>query len=304
MESLKILAFFLCISVWHPKIDVAESNARFFFPNCIQAKLPHIVKDKNPVKAGKVQQVKTLKVAAIALATVDGLVDANYQRALRLTEIAEENHPDIILLPEAFAAGYPGNDLSLYAETFQTSKYLRDFRNRSLQYNCMIVLGFLEKIPEGVRNAVVIFDRGETVGIHYKSSLWADNKRPYRDEKRLLIPGKGMEVFKTRFGRMGLLTCYENMIEENWDSLQGKVDFVVSPYNCEGDPAQHNIKGSRKINVPSIWADRVGTVYCGQGCYTSNPGTAGMVNEVGTVLFKSPVGIEKVVTGTIKLKPL
>jgi predicted amidohydrolase len=294
MQSLKVLALIVGSMAWYHEIKMPFFNT----PST------GIVKEKNHLKVEKLQQEESIKIAAIALATVDGMVDANYQRALRLTEIAEENHPDIILLPEAFAAGYAGNDLSSYAETFQTSKYLQEFRHRSLQYNCMIVMGYLEKDPDGVRNAVVIFDRGETVGIHYKSSLWADNKRPYRDERRLLVPGKGMEVFKTRFGRMGLLTCYENMMGENWDSLKGKVDFVISPYNCEGDPSRHNISGSRNINVPSAWADRVGTVYCGTGCYTSNPGTAGMVNKDGKVLLKSPDGIEKVVTGIIKVHPL
>lgn len=300
--GLKIFAFIFFLATWNPKI-----NTSFLCPKLSsQDSSPILVsrhhKEKKSNKAGILIQPENIKVAAIALATVDGMVDVNYQRALRLTEIAAQQHPDIILLPEAFAAGYSANDLTSFAETQETSKYLQEFRHRSLQYDCMIVMGYLEKSPGGVRNAAVIFDRGKIVGVHYKSSLWADNKRPYRDEQRLLLPGKGVEVIPTRFGRVGLLICYENMVTNNWDSLKGKVDLVVSPYNCEGDPSQHNIRGSRKIGVPSVWADRVGTVYCGEGCYTSNPGSAGMVDESGKVLFKSVVGVEKIIIGTIKVQ--
>lgn len=65
--------------------------------------------------------------------------------------------------------------------------------------------------------------------------------------------------------------------------LKGKVDMVISIYNCEGDPS-HNIDRSPELGVPSDWADRTGTFYCGKGRYTSNPDTAGMVDAEGKVL--------------------
>jgi hypothetical protein len=58
----------------------------------------------------------------------------------------------------------------------------------------------------------------------------------------------------------------------NWDTLRGKVDYVLSPYNCEGDPSGNNIRNAKRLAIPSAWADRTGTVYCGDG-YMMNPGT-------------------------------
>lgn len=256
--------------------------------------------EDNP--AGKLTQNKTkVKIAAISLATVDGMVRANYKRAFRLTEIAAKESPDIIVLPEAFAAGYCADDLTPYGETLKTSKYLKEFRRLSREYNCMIVLGYLERGSDGLRNTALVLDRGEVVGVHYKSSLWLDDKRPYRNE-RLLLPGKGMEVFQTRFGRMGVMICYENVLTNNWSALNGKVDLVISIYNMEGDPSRHNIYGSSTLGVPSAWANRTGTVYCGKDCYTSNPGTAGLVDANGKVLAKSGVGVEDIVFGTIEVQ--
>jgi predicted amidohydrolase len=167
----------------------------------------------------------------------------------------------------------------------------------------MVVLGYLEKV-EGdrrVRNAVVVYDRGETIGRHFKHSLWVDARRPYRDEPSLMIAGKEIEVFQTRLGRLAVLICYENMLAANWDELRGKVDYVLSPYNCEGDPAGHNIGNAKRMAIPSAWADRTGTVYCGND-YMMNPGTAGIVDAGGKVIVHSQVGAEVIAVGEIQIK--
>lgn len=245
-----------------------------------------------------------VKIAAIALATVDGMLEGNYARALRMAEISLRHKPDLILLPEAFAAGYCGKALADYAEDAEKSEHLAKFRRLSTQAGCMIILGYLEKV-EGdrrMRNAVVIYDRGELIGRHYKHSLWVDAGRPYRDEPSLMIPGKEIEVFRTRFGRLAVLICYENMLAANWDALRGKVDFVLSPYNCQGDPAGNNVTHAKRLAIPSAWADRTGTVYCGDG-YMMNPGTAGIVDASGKVIAHSQVGAEVIAVGEIQIKP-
>jgi predicted amidohydrolase len=257
----------------------------------------------SPAPSAEDHGVAKIKIAAIALATVDGMVEANYARALRMAEISLKHKPDIILLPEAFAAGYCGKALGEYAEDGEKSQHLARFRRLSAQAGCMVVLGYLEEV-EGdrrVRNAVVIYDRGEVIGRHYKHNLWVDTRRPYRDEPSLMIPGKEIEVFQTRFGRLAVLICYENMLAANWDALRGKVDYVLSPYNCEGDPSGNNIRNAKRLAIPSAWADRTGTVYRGDG-YMMNPGTAGIVDASGKVIAHSQVGAEVIAVGEIQIR--
>lgn len=242
--------------------------------------------------------MSTITVAAIAVATVEGLVDANYQRAIRLAEISLQQQPDIILLPEAFAAGYCSADLTPYGEDVQHSRYLQQFRRISREGACMVVVGYLETVAHGVKNAVAVFDRGELLGTHYKSSLWPDDARPYRDERALLVPGETIEVFDTRFGPMAVLICYENMLEANWRAVTPAAAFVLSPYNCQGDPSHNNVKFAKLLGIPSAWADRTGTVFCGDG-YAPNPGTAGLVDAQGNVLAISQPGVEAIIVGEI-----
>ncbi len=192
----------------------------------------------------------TITIAAVSVATIDGLFESNYQRAIRLTEIAAADSPDLILLPEAFAAGYPGADVRTFGEQLESSPWQAEFLRISREAKCMVVVGCLEGGAAGVRNAAVIYDRGQRLGVHYKSSLWPDPERSYRDECTLLLPGQGIEVFDTRLGRFAIVICYENMLAANWDALAGKVDFVLSPYNCEGDPAHNNLREAARLGIP------------------------------------------------------
>ena len=214
------------------------------------------------------------------------MLESNYAREVRMAEISLRYKPDIILLPEAFAAGYNGRPLADYAEEEAKSEYLARFRRLSARAHCMIVLGYLEKV-EGdrrVRNAVAIYDGGRLVGRHYKHNMWPDAKRPYRDEPALMVAGKQIEIFNTRLGRFAVLICYENSFAANWDALRGKVDFVLSPYNCQGDSSHDNVSNARRLGIPSAWADRTGTVYCGDGRYMMNRGTAGLVEPTARSL--------------------
>ena len=82
--------------------------------------------------------------------------------------------------------------------------------------------------------------------------------------------------------------------------LAGRVKFVLSPYNCQGDPSGNNVRHAQRLHIPSAWADRTGTVYQGNG-YQANMGAAGLVSAAGEVIEISPPGVESIVTGEIKL---
>ena len=241
-----------------------------------------------------------IRIAAIAVATVDGMVRENYARALRLGEIALAQKPDIVLFPEAFAAGYCGGDLRPYAEELD-GEFPCAFAALSKRGECMVLFGFLERVQGGIANSVAIYDRGQLLGVHRKSSLWCDAERPYRDEPSQFVRGDGIEVFQSRFGPFAVVICYENMLAENWDKIAGRVGFVLSPYNCEGDPSHNNLREAKRLGIPSAWADRTGTVFSDKG-YVPNPGTAGLVSASAEVIARSAPGVEAIVVG--ELQPL
>jgi len=245
---------------------------------------------------------RNIKIAAITVSTLDGMLRENYARALRLGQIALSGKPDLILFPEAFAAGYCGVDLAPYAEELD-GPWPRKFRTLSRRGRCLVLFGMLERAPEGIRNVVVLFDRGELIGVHAKHSLWPDREMPYRDEPSLMVPGPGLDIFPTRFGRVAPLICYESVIEENWHQVAERgAELVLSPYNCTGDPAHNNLKYSPMFKLPSAWTDKTGTTYLGEK-WIPNLGTAGAVDAQGKVLAKSAPGVEEIVHVELESRP-
>ena len=241
-----------------------------------------------------------IRIAAIPVATLNGLLESNYARALRLGEIALEGAPDLILFPEAFAAGYCGTELLPYAEELD-GPYQETLRELSERGKCLVVSGFLEAVAGGVRNAVAVFQKGVLLGTHGKTAMWPDAERPYRDEVALMVAGTELEVFATRAGRFGVLICYENRFPEKWDELAPQVDFILSPYNCEGDPSFINKVESPRVGRPSAWACRTGTVYRGPDGWGPNLGTAGLIDAAGNLIACSREGVEEIVIAELPL---
>jgi predicted amidohydrolase len=195
-------------------------------------------------------KARSVTIAAIALATVDGQLASNYLRAMAMTCIAAASRPAIVLLPEAFAAGYCCENLAPYTE-LRHSPHQQMMAALSRELDCMIVYGWLEAQDKHIRNVATIVDRGHVLRVHAKSSLWPDDDRPWRDERALMQPGDGVAVIPTRFGQVAAMVCYENMLPANWDSLAGRVDLVLSLYNCEDDPVRHNRDAATRLGIPS-----------------------------------------------------
>mmetsp|Transcript_46551 Transcript_46551/g.109526 ORF Transcript_46551/g.109526 Transcript_46551/m.109526 type:complete len:121 (-) Transcript_46551:28-390(-) len=114
------------------------------------------------------------------------------------------------------------------------------------------------------------------------------------------------------------------MYPQGWSDVVGKVDYVLSPYNCEdngaGDgseavstfpctPGEHggcfpqptcdcykgNAALSAKYGLPSAWADRTGMAYEGTH-YIQNRGTAGGTDKHGHVTsWSGRAGAEAIV---------
>ena len=247
-------------------------------------------------------KARYVTIAAIALATVDGQMESNYLRAAAMARCAAVSRPDIILLPEAFAAGYCAHNLTPFAEA-SDSPYQRMMAMVSQELDCMIVYGWLQASRRGVRNVATAVDRGQVLSVHAKTSLWPDDQRPWRDERVLMDPGEGVSVIPTRFGLIATLICYENMLPANWNALVGRVDLVLSLYNCEDDPTRHNVRAANRLKIPSAWANRTGTVFLGDGRFGHNPGTAGVVNASGEIVAVSTPGVEYIMTGELNLEP-
>jgi predicted amidohydrolase len=162
-----------------------------------------------------------MRVLAIQLHTTAGEVAANYDRAYRLLEQgAELYRPDVIMLPEAFAAYAAAADMRPYGEDVPGPTAQR-FCDYSRHYDAMILYGLVRRDPlgRGLFNSVVVVDRGELIGIYDKTHLVMGDRPAELDERAIFVQGDRLGVFDTRFGRIGVLVCHDGVYPEIWRAL-------------------------------------------------------------------------------------
>lgn len=136
---------------------------------------------------------------------------------------------DLIVFPEDFILG-PLSSKSEYAD--YDKRYLSLFQKLASKYRIDIVPGsIIEGEARGLFNTTYYIDRsGEIQGRYRKVNLWLP-------ERSYITPGSYVSVFDTRFGRVGLIICWDLMFPEVFRSmLKQKVEIVICPsYWCYED---------------------------------------------------------------------
>lgn len=115
---------------------------------------------------------------------------------------------DLIVLPELLTCKGVTHEYSEVAETIPgpTTDY---FGELAKQHDCYLVVGLLEKEEHLIYNAAVLIGPyGEVAGKYRKVTL------PREEIARGIAPGDEYPVFETRFGRVGLMVCYDVFFPE------------------------------------------------------------------------------------------
>ncbi len=183
-----------------------------------------------------------MRVLSIQLETETGKVEDNYARAFALLQTGIGLYqPDLVLLPEGFAAYGAAVDMTPFAEPVPGPTSER-FCQYSREHGVMIVFGIIRRNPqgEGHYNSAVIVDRGEIIGIYDKTHLYMDQRPEMADhnEQAIFLPGKQLGVFDTRLGRLGVLICHDGQYPEVWRclALEGAeaIIWLLNDGDCSG----------------------------------------------------------------------
>lgn len=169
-----------------------------------------------------------LRIAVVQFAIEQFNPQRNLSRAEQYIAEASKTH-DLIVFPEDFILG-PLDGKSEYAD--YEGKYISIFQNLASKYHIDIVPGSItEGDARGLFNTTCYIDRGgEILGRYRKVNLWLP-------ERSYITPGSDISVFDTRFGRVGLIICWDLMFPEVFRALvKEKVEIVICPsYWCYED---------------------------------------------------------------------
>jgi N-carbamoylputrescine amidase len=150
----------------------------------------------------------------------------NLESAVQRIEEASRRGADIICLPELFLAHYFCQETKI--ELFDLAESIPGPTTERLgalakSLGKVIIASLFEKRTAGVyHNTAVVFDAdGSTLGIYRKMHIPDD---PLYHEKYYFTPGDlGFRTFDTRFGRIGVLVCWDQWFPEaaRLTALQG-----------------------------------------------------------------------------------
>lgn len=139
-----------------------------------------------------------------------------------LIQQAAEKQADLVVLPETLTFYGSGRKYADCAEPIPgpSTQY---FGRLAKQYDLYIVAGLIERDRHLIYNvAILIGPDGEVVGKYRKVTL------PRGEIEGGVTPGKEYPVFETRFGRVGMMVCYDGFFPEVARELSNRGAEVIA----------------------------------------------------------------------------
>lgn len=164
-----------------------------------------------------------------------GDVKYNLANTSKLLDSASRQRCDIVVLPEMWPTGMYG-DLDFHKLKQPIPGPFTEFLSQHAKKHSMFIIA---GIPErGANNllhntSVMIDDQGAILAQHRKVQVYT-----FLGEEKVWTPGEHYTVVDTKFGRVGLLVCYDGDFPESWriNALMGAdIVFHISAYEspCE-----------------------------------------------------------------------
>lgn len=170
---------------------------------------------------------------------------------------------DLIVFPEDAVTG-PLCGRMKFADI--TGRYKQHFQQLAKKYKIDIVPGsIIEDVRGKFYNTTYYINAdGEVKGHYQKVNLW-------HPERTYLTPGKRASIANTRFGKVGLIICWDLIFPEIFrEMMKQNVEIVICPsYWCYGDAGtgikhdpQSEIKLVDSLCVSRAFEHEIIMVYC------------------------------------------
>ncbi|MFR1611712.1 MAG: nitrilase-related carbon-nitrogen hydrolase [Lachnospiraceae bacterium] len=175
---------------------------------------------------------RQFKIALVQYQSVLGDLQKNADRAVEMVRESAAKGAKIVCFPEMFNTGYNfqliGDGFHNCGETIDGHTITR-LQKVAKECACYVIAPItLEKKVKGVfyNAAVVIDDEGVVLGDYSKHHLWAA-------ERYYFHAGEDIPVFDTKYGKIGVMICYDAGFPETARIL--------------------TLKGAELIFMPSAW---------------------------------------------------
>jgi len=175
---------------------------------------------------------RKIKIALAQIKIEQKNIELNTKKILKIIEEVSKQNVDIICFPELANIGYTVKlgELQNFAETID-GNFIKLLKEKSKDLKIHILFGYLEadSVVHGhyYNSCIFIDDNGEIIINSRKVYLWKKEKIKFRS-------GNNFSVTNTKFGKIGILICYDLEFPE--------------PARIEA------LKGAELIFVPALWS--------------------------------------------------
>ncbi|HWD39589.1 MAG TPA: carbon-nitrogen hydrolase family protein [Fimbriimonas sp.] len=202
-----------------------------------------------------------MKVAAVQMDLFYGKTPANVSRITRHLNNLKTQGVDLAVFPEAALTGYcadsfeEGVEIAIPAENPEPIQQLQELTDR-LEIGAIV--GYIESEGGKLYNTAALFEPGREPRRYRKTHL------PFLGIDRFVTQGNELPVWDTRWGKIGILICFDLRPPEasRTLALMG-ADMIVLPTNWpEGADAsaEHiSIARAAENHVFVVTCNRVGT---------------------------------------------
>jgi len=203
------------------------------------------------------------KVAVVQFEIKQFSMNENLIKAERYIISAAKSNAKIIVFPEDFITGPIIGQLE-YVDYNKT--YVSHFQKLAKKYKIDIVSGSVIEEENSARYNVTYYidSTGKIKSRYKKVNLWLP-------ERRFLTAGNEVNVFNTKFGKIGLIICWDLIFSEIFRRLAKKgVNIVICPsYWCRGDAGKgvvidvnSEIKSVDSLCVARAFENEIILIYC------------------------------------------
>jgi predicted amidohydrolase len=200
-------------------------------------------------------------------------IPANEQLMSEILERVGAEKPDVVLLSENFNTRSVRMPLEQKAETIP-GPLTNLLAEKAKKFGMNIITTLPERDGKLFHNTAVWIDRtGRVAGKYHKVHLTIG------EMESGLTPGSEYPVFETDFGRMGIVTCWDNWFQEPMRILRLRgAEMVFMPLAGDGDPGHWN----------PVWAARA----IDNGVYLITSSTVGdtesrIINPKGAIIAET-----------------
>jgi len=251
-----------------------------------------------------------MKIALAQISPKLGDIDQNFRMHNEYIQKAKKKKVDLLIFPELSLTGYTLKDMveevALDPQSDPLFKKLKDF-SREISF----VVGFVEEKEKGLfLNSAAFFSQGTITHIHRKIYLPTYGMF---EELKFFGEGKNFKTFTTRFGKTGMLICYDFLhISSSYLLFVGGSELIIAisaapgrGFSDDGGYASSRMWELMGEAVSRFFQSFV--VYCNRVGFEDGKSFAGgsfIYNPGGQLIAKSPYTDEDFLVKDIDLEEI